>query len=62
MGILASNGVDFGRILLLNQNTLNNGAILIEIVTKSATKRTSTSLFYLVRLRSLLKLLRPLAQ
>ena len=61
MGILASNGINFRRILLLDQNTLNDGAILIKIITRSATKWTSASLFYLVRLRFLLKLLRPLA-
>jgi hypothetical protein len=62
MGILALNSTDFGRILLLNQNTLSDGVISIKIVTRSATKQTSANLFYSVRLRSLLKLLMPLAQ
>ena len=61
MGILASNNADFKKILLLDQNTFNNKAILIKIVTRSITKQILASLFYLVRLCSLLKLLRPLA-
>ena len=61
MGILALNNINFGRILLLNQNTFSNRVILIEIVTRSTTKQISANLFYLVKLRSLLKLLMPLA-
>ena len=60
MGILALNNIDFRRILLLDQNTLSNGAILIKIVIRFTTKQTLASLFYLVRLYSLLMLLRSL--
>ena len=61
MGILALNSIDFKKILLLDENTLNNRVILIKIVTRFTTKQILTNLFYLVRLCFLLKSLILLA-